>query len=240
MTLKKAVRSLAHKLGLEVSRYRPQDSPSARLVTMLAAHNIDVVFDVGANIGQFAGSLRDNGYQGRIVSFEPLSDAWATLKRVSADDPLWTIAERCAVGEEEGEVELHIAGNSVSSSVLDMLSTHENAAPESSYVGTETVRVLTLDSAAPAYLTSECVVFLKIDTQGYEDRVLRGANSLLGKIRGIQLEMSLVALYEGQLTFDDLRTELTSRGFELWGLSPGFVDPRTGRLLQVDATFFRT
>jgi FkbM family methyltransferase len=239
MNVKKAIRSLARKAGLEISRYRPTETTDGRLVATLRAHRVDVVLDVGANIGQFGESLRDSGYRGRIVSFEPLSDAWSALRQTSAHDSLWDVAERCALGEAEGEVQLHIAGNSVSSSVLEMLSTHTKAAPDSAYVGMENVKVRTLDSVASQYLNPKSISFLKIDTQGYEDRVLRGATQLLDRIVGLQLEMSFVALYEGQLTFDDLRDRLTARGFELWGLSPGFVDPNTGRLLQVDATFFR-
>jgi hypothetical protein len=83
-------------------------------------------------------------------------------------------------------------------------------------------------------------LFLKIDTQGYEDRVLRGAVELLPRAVGLQLEMSLVSLYEGQRRFDEMYVELVGKGFELWSMSPAFVDPRSGRLLQVDATFFRS
>jgi FkbM family methyltransferase len=161
------------------------------------------------------------------------------LLRASESDARWEIAPRAAIGDHEGEVEMHIAGNSVSSSALGMLDSHAKAAPDSAYVGNERVRLAPLDTMARAYLQPETVSFLKIDTQGYEDRVLDGASELLGTICGLQLELSFVPLYEGQQLFDGLVERLRGLGFSIWAIWPGFYDPDTGRMLQVDATFFR-
>jgi len=81
--------------------------------------------------------------------------------------------------------------------------------------------------------------FIKIDTQGYEAQVLRGAECLLQKAAGLQVELSLVPLYAGQVLYDELISQVKSKGFELWGLTPVFIDAQSGRLLQADATFFR-
>ena len=80
---------------------------------------------------------------------------------------------------------------------------------------------------------------MKIDTQGYEDRVLKGATELLNRTTGVQLELSLIPLYKGQLLYDEIIKKLEAIGFELWSINPVFTEPVTGRLLQVDATFFR-
>ncbi len=206
---------------------------------MLACHGVDVVFDVGANIGQFAQSLREAGYQGRTVSFEPLSAAHAQLLRASEGDVQWQVAPRTAIGDHEGEVEMHIAGNSVSSSALGMLGSHAKADPASAYVGTERARLSRLDVLSRDYLRTGSVPFLKIDTQGYEDRVLAGATELLRNVAGLQLELSFVPLYEGQQLFDTLVNRLNALGFSIWGVWPGFYDPSNGRMLQVDVAFFR-
>jgi hypothetical protein len=92
---------------------------------------------------------------------------------------------------------------------------------------------------AMEYLRPDSITMLKIDTQGYEDRVLRGASGMMDRIVGLQVVLSLVPLYEGQLLFENLLEQIKSAGFELWGLWPEFTDPQSGRLLQVDATFFR-
>ena len=207
---------------------------------MLSVHQVNLVLDVGANTGQFGNMLRSAGYRGGIVSFEPSTGARSRLLRASKSDPDWNVADQMAIGDQEGEVQLHIAGNSVSSSVLPMLDSHVAAAPKSVYVGSETVVVRTLDAASVQYVRSDAVPFLKIDTQGYEDKVLRGAPNLLRRTIGLQIELSFIPLYEGQRHFDEVIAELKGLGFELWDIAPAFIHPKSGRLLQVDATFFRT
>jgi FkbM family methyltransferase len=232
-------RQLLNNIGLDLRRYRPERSESGRLATMLAHHDVDLVFDVGANTGQFARSLRRAGYPGRIVSFEPLSLAHHKLVKASTRDPSWTIAPRMAIGDHEGKMEIHISGNSVSSSLLKMLDAHSAAAPESSYVNQESVTITRLDRIAADYTSAGSVPFIKIDTQGYEDRVLNGASEFLKASKGLQLELSIVPLYEGQELFDPLVSRLRGLGFSIWAIWPGFCDPRSGRMLQVDVTFFR-
>ncbi len=237
--LKYLVKRTIRQLGFDLRRYHPSSSEDARFIAMLSAHRVNLVLDVGANIGQFGASLRNAGYRGRIVSFEPLAAAREQLLMASRGDSLWDIAPRAAIGNEDGEIEIHVAGNSVSSSVLKMLDSHASAAPESIYVNSEKVPLRRLDTLSAKYFQPDSVSFLKIDTQGYEDRVLQGATGLFNRFAGLQLELSLVPLYEGQLLFDGLIKQLQTSGFELWAISPAFVDPQSGRLLQVDATFFR-
>lgn len=233
------VRRSANRFGLDVKRHDPRASEAARLSTMLAFHGVDLVLDVGANTGQFARGLRATGYTGRMISFEPLSTAHAELVRVSKRDPRWEIATRSAIGDRDGETTIHISENSVSSSLLDMLDSHTNAAPGSAYIGDEVVSLARLDTAALDYMRPESVSFLKIDTQGYEDRVLNGATSVLSQVRGLQLELSFVPLYGSQLLFEALTERMRALGFSIWAIWPGFCDPPSGRMLQVDATFFR-
>lgn len=237
--LKRLVKRGMRRLGFDLRHYRPESSGEAQFMAMLSAHGVNLVFDVGANIGQFGRWLREAGYSERIVSFEPLSAARKQLSVASQYDPLWEIAPQAAIGSEDGEIDIHIAGNSVSSSVLDMLDAHANAAPGSAYVDSEKVPLQRLDTIAPGYLHPDSILFLKIDTQGYEDRVLKGAPGLLERAIGLQLELSFVPLYDGQRPYDELIAQLKNLGFNLWCMTPAFVDPINGRLLQVDATFFR-
>ena len=239
LDLKRLTKRFARYFGVDLRRYDPSTSETAQFMAMLSAHEINLLFDVGANAGQFGESLREAGYGGRIVSFEPLSAAREQLLSAGRNDPLWDIAPRAAIGSEDGEIEINVSENSVSSSVLNMLDTHTSAAPGSAYVGSEKVPLWRLDTIAPDYLTSDSVLFIKIDTQGYEDRVLQGATALLTRAIGLQLELSLVPLYDGQRLYDELISQLKELGFELWGMFPAFIDPTSGRLLQVDATFFR-
>lgn len=236
---KSIIRRSLRRLGVDAHRYVPTQSASAQRMAIFKSRGINLVLDVGANSGQFGASLREAGYAGRIVSFEPLESARNLLLAASARDSRWEVAEKAAIGREEGEVEIHVSANSVSSSVLDMLETHLRSAPESRYVGTERVRLTRLDSIAVPYLRPGSVTLLKVDTQGYEDRVLDGAAAILPRIAGIQLELSLVPLYRGQVLLPDMIERLRQLDFGLWALWPAFVEPGSGRLLQVDATFFR-
>ena len=203
--LKKIIKKLARSLGIDLKRYNIQTSEAAKMQRLLAYHNIDLVFDVGANVGQYAKSLRDLGYSGRIVSFEPLSSAYSQLKTASKKDLLWEIAPQTAIGNQEGEIIINIAGNSQSSSALPMLDAHVQSAPESAYSGSETVKLSRLDTLAKDYIKSETKsIFLKIDVQGLEKQVLEGATAILPLVKGIKLELSLVPLYEGQVLFQEM------------------------------------
>lgn len=237
--LHSVVKRTIRRLGFDICRYRPANSVGPQLMAMLLSHNVNLVFDVGANTGQFARSLREEGFHGRIVSFEPLTAAREELLLSSQRDPLWEVAPQVAIGSEDGEIEIHVARNSVSSSVLKMSQVHMDVAPGSRYIGAERVPLRRLDSIAQGYLHTNSVSFLKVDTQGYEDRVLIGATQLLDLVVGVQLEVSLVPLYEGQSLFPEMLARLQARGFTLWAIWQSFIDEGNGRLLQVDATWFR-
>lgn len=237
--LESLVRRTANRCGLDIKRYRPEATAAGCVATMLRHHGVNLVIDIGANIGQFAQELRRAGYAGRLLSFEPLPDAHDRLLAASRHDVHWDIAPRVAIGDHDGETEIHVSGNSVSSSILEMLDSHANAAPRSRYVASERVRLATLDTMLRNDMQRDVVAFLKIDAQGYEDRVLDGAQAVLANARGLQLELSFLPLYEGQKLFDQLMGRLCDLGFAVWAIYPGFYDPKTGRMLQVDVIFFR-
>jgi FkbM family methyltransferase len=213
---------------------------SRRFLEECRGFAVDVILDVGANIGQYAKGLRQQGYHGQIVSFEPLSDAHAKLSAAAEADPLWDVVERCALGAEEGSAKINIAGNSASSSLLPMLDRHRDAAPHSAYLGSEDCPVTTLDAVIDrTFSDASCIFGLKMDTQGYEAQVLAGLVRHLDKIRVIQCEMSLAPLYGGGPTIQELCKLLAQLGFRCVALGPEFEDPATGELLQVDGVFVK-
>lgn len=224
---------------LKLKQLYPRPSEISRLVQMLAWHHVNVVLDVGANVGQFGRELRLAGFAGRIVSFEPLSSAHARLLKTAKADPNWVVAPPMAIGRSDAQVDIHIAGDSVSSSVLGMLDAHLEAAPDSAYVGAERVLMRRLDTIAGEYLREGDVPFLKVDVQGCESQVLEGARELIPKVVGLHLELALVPCYREQPSFERVVNALRSAGFSLWLLSPGTVNESTGRQLQVDAVFFQ-
>lgn len=237
--MQKLIRRAIRSLGWDLHRFRPAQCPEYQLLSALSYADVNVVFDVGANVGQFSSGLRSLGFSGKIVSFEPLSSAHEELAAAAKSDEYWLIHPRCAVGDRNGEIEIHISGNSVSSSVLPMLDAHSSAASDSAYVASESTPLITLDSVAAKYLDEDSRVFLKIDTQGFEWQVLDGAESTLKRAKGVLCEVSLVPLYEGQRLWRDVIARLEAEGFVLWTLQPVFADARNGRSLQMDAIFLR-
>ena len=238
-SLKHLAKRLINVAGFELRRIKPKTNPAYQLLIGLKRFDIDLVFDVGANAGQFASELRDIGYAGEIVSFEPLSAASLSLSARAADDSKWHVHQRGAIGDFDGEIEINISGNSVSSSVLPMTEAHSSASIKSAYVGSEKVPIFKLDSVTPEYRAATHRTFLKIDTQGFEWQVLDGASETLAAAQGVLCELSLVQLYEGQRLWLDMIKRFEREGFTLWAIQRGFTDPRDGRTLQADAIFFR-
>ena len=234
-------------LGYEVIR-RPQDPPPAPpdpppapldpLVSLLNSHRVGTVVDVGANVGQFGLKLRKAGFDGLIISIEPLSSAFGRLQSTASANGPWEVI-RSAAGDRNGEIEINIAGNSDSSSVLPMAKCHEDAAPTSRYVGTETVPACTLDTLLGGRINEMGRFLLKLDVQGYEDRVLAGAAETLSSATGLLMETSTVPLYEGSLCIQEVLPAITKQGFTLQHVERAFWDDKTLRLLQLDCLFFR-
>ena len=233
------IKNIAKLFGILIIRDAPSNNPQKQLSTVLKFLKIDAVFDIGANEGQFAREMREHGYSGKIISFEPLTSARKNLLAFAALDLGWQVHEQSAIGDRDGEIEIHIAGNSVSSSVLPMLESHSSAAVGSSYVGSERVPIFKLDSIANKYLDKNYNLFIKIDTQGYEWQVLDGASETLKQAQGVLCELSLVLLYHEQRLWRDIIDRLDQWGFMLWALQKGFTNPKTGQSLQMDGIFIR-
>jgi FkbM family methyltransferase len=233
------VRRLLRRSGFDVRRYHPSNSQHCALHLLLQQQRIDLFFDVGANTGQTGEELFGSGFAGRVVSFEPLKAAHVQLVRKAASQPRWTVHPRVALGAADGEVVIYVAANSVSSSVLPMLQSHLDAAAGSHTVDSETVPVIRLDDVAGAYLRGSKAAMMKVDTQGFEWEVLDGASETLGRVSAVQLELSLLPLYEGQRLWREYMDRMEALEFQLFFAYPAFTDERTGQTLQWDATFVR-
>lgn len=230
---------LLRRFGLKLKRYTCQSDAMLSLMTAMKSLGVQAVVDVGANTGQFGAELRDVGFRGPIVSFEPLSDAHAALLERARRDQGWIVAPRAAAGDASGEVTINVSENSQSSSLLPMLPAHEAAAPDSIFVRTETTPLIRLDDSRDLQTLEERRLLLKIDTQGSELAVLRGAEALLERVVLLTVELSFQPLYGGAPEWRSLIEALESRGFEFWSLHPMFTDEQTGRTLQADAVFAR-
>lgn len=230
------VNDFLRKYGIEVKKYPSDDL--LRRVKLLKYLTINRIFDVGANAGQYAATMRKLGFKEFMVSFEPVSDAFSMLKKRTLHDKKWS-AVNTAIGDFDGEIFINIAANLQSSSILEMLPSHIKSAPDSVYLKKERIKIKKLDSIIDDYSQLNDNIFLKIDTQGYEKKVLEGAANSMGRIKGIQMEMSLAPLYKGEVLFFDMVEYMRGMGFRICSIESGFFDQGSGRLLQVDGIFIR-
>jgi FkbM family methyltransferase len=229
---KAAIRRVVWRAGYDVV---PLASSFAQVQQSLLA-TADLLLDVGANTGQFAERVRAAGYTGQLISFEPSSGPFNVLETRSSGDPQWG-ARKLALGAEKSSLELNVSANTKSSSLLPIMDRHVTAAPASAVVEHETVAVSTLDIELAKVSFSRG--FLKLDVQGYELEVLKGAETTLESTIGVQCELSVVPLYDGQADYLEVIGYLRQHGLHLLHLEPEFQDPHTGAVLQLEALFGR-
>jgi FkbM family methyltransferase len=237
MSLLGVVRKILRKMGVDLVRYSYLTHPIARKMYFVEETNINIVLDVGANKGQYAYELRQVGYSNKIISFEPLSEAYAVLERQAHKDVGWSTFN-IALGDQDGLVDINISQNSQSSSLLNMHQKHSDAAPESKYYDKEQVTIKRLDSIIEDISSVNDRIYLKIDAQGFEKQVLSGAKESFDRVEMIQIESALVPLYEGETLFFEMNAFLYECGYYLVSIDPpAFIEPVTGELLQIDAIY---
>jgi len=201
----RVVRAAYKRLGIiHVGRRRVRD-----LIDFIADRKIDVVIDVGANVGQFGKSLRAGGYRGKIVSFEPIESAFQALAREAEADGNWQV-HHCGLGAFAGTANLHVSGLSECSSILDLTATAELHDRRIATDHTEAIKIRTLDEVA-AGLSGK--ILLKIDTQGYEKRVIEGGMQTIPRVLGILMELPVIHIYQGEWEFHEAIKYMSDAGF---------------------------
>jgi len=233
------LKSAARGFGVEIDRVRPMPR-IAQMIHLCKANECRTLLDIGANAGQYAQHLWNWGFSGRIISFEPQEEAYSELVANASKVKGWDVAARICVGDKDGMASFNLSENSVSSSLLPVLESSTSVKPETAYVGQAEVPLRRLDSWVKEELTGyDGAIAVKVDVQGFEDGVLRGAEHVLERIRVLELEMSLTNLYEGAPSFIELYAKVEAMGFTCVGLYPGFTDWDTYQMLQVDGLFTR-
>ena len=223
--------------GFDIVRYWP-DPFERKRARVLFSESIDAVLDVGANTGQYGQLLRRQGYRRRLISFEPLGEAFEALSAQAGSDLRWE-CYRLGLGEEVGLKELRVSQNLVSSSFLSVNESLSSSDPRLSHLKSETVNVTTLDDLRSTVFTDCDRLFLKLDVQGFELSVLGGARETLQHVLAVECELSLAAIYDNQARLADVVSLLADAGLHLCAIQPAYVDRRTGDWLQIDGLFVR-
>jgi FkbM family methyltransferase len=225
--------SQVDRLGLHIN---PGHHPLRQLIALAG---ITHILDVGANNGGFGQRIRIIGYEGRITSFEPVQSAFSELKQRAARDPNWRVA-KLALGDRDTEDVVHVSRATWLSSLLPPSEWLTERFPEVTWQQDEQVTVRRLDSIADEYLRPDDATLLKIDTQGYEQKVLDGATASIARIKGVYLELSYGRpLYEGEPLSFEVISYLHQRGFTLVHLEPLHYHLEDGQVLQGDGLFLR-
>jgi FkbM family methyltransferase len=243
---KSLVRLAAKRLiGCDIVPARSETWLGMNLTVLLRELQVTCVVDVGAHHGEYGLLLRENGYTGRIVSFEPVSRSFAALGKRRAADRRWD-AYQVALGERDGTAGINVTRHTPYSSLLEPLAPtppgrSANLENLMSVDSVEAVEVRRLDS-----LFATCVgdprssrVFLKLDTQGYDPVVLRGAAACLDRVFGVQTEIAVIPSYAGMTSHTEAIAGLERLGFELSGLFPVTHDRRM-RAVEFDCLMVRT
>ena len=215
-------------LSAAAAQRAAQHVHASLLHSVLDRYSIDCVLDVGANQGQFASSLRANGYRGPIVSFEPVAEPFRALSAHAASDPNWHVRPE-ALGSTDSTRDIHVMRRSEFSSFLAPTPDQpSNSAGRNEILHTESVSVRRLDSLAPSIppLDSSRHIFLKLDTQGFDLDVL-------------QSELSMVPIYQGMPHFTDAFAQYDAAGFILCSLVPVVRDPHTLIPIECDCLLLR-
>jgi len=214
------------------------DAFHRNLVALVAEQEIDLILDVGANQGQYAGAMFDLGYQGRIVSFEPGAAAHAALLANAAGNPRWVVAPRMALGRKREMLTLHTFNRTDMNSLLPPTADAFGSFPKLSQAGAEEVQVERLDEVIENFPAGRRIL-LKVDTQGAELAVIEGAAGCLDRIAMLQLEVPVVPVYEAAPAWMDILRPVHESGFRPVLTAPGYFAKRINRQLDMDIVFLR-
>lgn len=227
------LKSLTRSLGYEIRKV--SSLSERRPIDFIRSRGIDVVIDVGANVGQYAERLRSDGYTGSIVSAEPVRAIYDILAARAAGHHKWQVLN-LAFGEKTGTTEINVSDASVFSSLNSTLPTAADLFPQSKVIRQETINVARLDNLFAGFPKGRA--FLKIDTQGYERQVIAGAGRCISEFLGVQMELSIIHLYEGTWQFHEAIACMGDLGFEISTIIPVNFDPNDPMaLLEVDCIF---
>ncbi len=237
MKFQPLVQSFFKVFGLKVVRHREswEDSFKAELIR---SGKIEALVDVGAFKGFYANSWRNRGFKGSMYSIEPTKDSFEKLLANSPNDSDWQ-KFKYAISDAPGELEMFISTNGQSSSLLKLADNFDNLVPETKLVGKEVVQIKTLDEIISPVLAPDKRTYIKVDVQGLEIQVLRGATKVLEQTHWLEIEICVENSYDSAPSADELITELSKLGFEMLAVFNPFYGRQDDRILQFDAVFSR-
>jgi FkbM family methyltransferase len=214
------LRGVCHLLGYELIKARKSPSLRSHLKNIFDRYRIDVVLDVGANLGQFATMIRKAGYRGRIYSFEPVTASFERLLAAARGDDQWHVF-KLGLGDQQARLDINLSRSSDLNSLLAASDYGKTRYPKIEANARETIEIDTLDHfMASNDIPGNARIFLKMDTQGYDLKVFDGARNSLGRVSALLSELSLIPIYENAPHWLDALACYERGGFRVSGLYP--------------------
>jgi len=212
-------RRLLRPLGLSVNRALAVDTIEGHLHRILPSLGVNIVIDVGGHYGEYAAMLRDVGYRGRIVSFEPVKTSYDRLVSARRRDREWR-GVPIALGAERSRLPINVTAATDLSSFLTPSRHAAHWGLPARITRIESVPIERLDDVIGPYLTDihQPHIYLKLDTQGFDLNVLRGAEKTLELVVGMQTEVAVRPLYDGVPLFPECLRPFMDLGYELTGV----------------------
>ncbi|WP_435229121.1 FkbM family methyltransferase [Streptomyces sp. Tue6028] len=209
------------------------------VTALLDRYEVNCVFDVGANAGQYGRQLRRLGYTGRIVSFEPTAEAFAKLSEAAEEDPDWWVYQ-VGLGREDATRSIHVGWNTMNS-LLPPSDYGKDRYKRFARTRTEEIEIRRLDGMMDKALAGlgDPRPYLKMDTQGYDLEVFAGAGDRAGEFVGMQSEVATLRLYEGSPRMGEAIAVYEGSGFEITGMYPVSREAATGRVVEFDCVMVR-
>jgi FkbM family methyltransferase len=194
---------------------------------VLTKLSINCVLDVGANQGQYGLMLRGLGYKGWIVSFEPVRAQFEILEKTAARNGPWR-AFPYALGSSNSRMAINVTESSFFSSFLTPREDSQTTFPQNRVERTEEVAVWRLDHVLETCISGIASprIYLKLDTQGFDLEVLKGAEDVLAGVLALQTEVSFINIYQGMPGFTESIKECQARGFEVVDFLPVTTEAR--------------
>ncbi|HET9646934.1 MAG TPA: FkbM family methyltransferase [Microlunatus sp.] len=209
------------------------------VAALLERYRVNCVFDVGANAGQYGKGLRRFGYQGRIVSFEPVPDTFERLRASAESDAEWHV-HNFALGREEAMQSISIDWKTMNS-LLPPSEYGKERYKRFAKGRTVEIEIRRLDDVMQNALEGidEPRPYLKMDTQGFDMEVFLGAGERISEFVGMQSEVAALRLYEGSPSMGESVAAYEAAGFGVTGMYPVTRESATGRVVEFDCVMFR-
>lgn len=221
--------NLFEKIGLDIYKFDYKNSVQRYLQFIIRNRNIELIYDIGANEGQYGMMLINIGYKNQIYSFEPLKNEWNSLKKISLKYSNWHVEPRTALtNNDKSEIDFYYTSNSQSSSAVKPLKNNFFNIEKKVKVPSKNINSIFKKNSKNS--------ILKLDIQGYELELIKGINFDTHRPKIIQVELSVNSIYETGNTFFETVNFLKSRSYKLIGLFQGFSD-HDGKIIEIECFF---